>query len=74
MPSFLSKIKALASPSLNSKRKSKSTNDLNYNSQGYAVKEKDLPKLQAAAWRGDMEKVAEFCKPGKLDAPDKEGR
>jgi hypothetical protein len=45
MPSFLSKINALASPSLNSKRKSKSTNDLNYNSQGYAVKEKDLPNL-----------------------------
>ena len=73
MPSFLSKIKALASPS--SKRKSKSATDLNnYSSQGYVFKEKDLSKLQLAAWKGDMEKVAEYCKPGKLDAPDKEGR
>lgn len=73
MPSFLSKIKSFATPSLNS-RNSKSANDLSYTSQGYLVKEKDLSKLQLAAWKGDMDKIVEYCKPGKLDACDKEGR
>ena len=76
MPSFLSKIKSLASPSLNSK-KSKSTNDLNNNNsqgQGFSFKEKDVSKLQLAAWKGEMDKVTQYNKPGKLDAPDKEGR
>ena len=75
MPSFLSKIKsALGSPSMNN-IKSKSTNDLSYNAQGYIFKEKDLPKLQAAVWKGDMDKVVDICnKPGRIDAADKEGR
>jgi hypothetical protein len=43
--------------------------------QVYAnVKEKELPKLHAAAWRGDLDKVTELCRPDKLNIFDKDGR
>jgi hypothetical protein len=74
MPSFLSKIKALASPTMKP-RNAKSQNDLNDDySRSYMVKEKDLPKLHLAAWRGDMTKVAELCRADKINLQDKEGR
>jgi hypothetical protein len=42
--------------------------------QVYSVKEKELPKLHAAAWRGDLDKVTELCRPDKLNTFDKDGR
>ena len=62
---------AFASPSSN--RKSKSTGDLSY-PQIYIVKEKELPKLHAAAWKGNLVKVIELCRPDKLNTLDKNGR
>jgi len=53
MPNFFAKIKTrFSSPS----SKSKSTGDLSFSSsQGYVVeKEKELPKLHLAAWKGQL--------------------
>jgi hypothetical protein len=73
MPGFFSKIKgAFASPS--TARKSKSANDLSYLSHIYVVKEKELPKLHLAAWKGDIDKTIQLCRPDKLNSLDKEGR
>jgi ankyrin repeat protein len=72
MPSFLNKLKALASPSSN--RKAKSTGDLSHIAQLYTIKEKDLPKLHLSAWQGNLNKVIELCRPDKLNLIDKEGR
>ena len=73
MPGFFSKIKgAFASPS--TARKSKSTNDLTYNHLSiYVVKEKELPKLHLAAWKGDLDKTIQLCRPDKLNSIDKDG-
>ena len=62
---------AFASPS--SSRKSKSTGDLSF-PQIYVVKEKELPKLHAAAWKGNLIKVTELTRPDKLNVLDKDGR
>jgi hypothetical protein len=59
------------------RKKSKSQGDLRFvsNSQVYLVREKDLQhKLHAAAWKGDLGKVAELCRPDKINVTDKEGR
>ena len=86
MPSFLNKIKgAFTSPS--TQRKSQSQNQtppLSARSTAtvptvhipnvYSVKEKELPKLHAAAWRGDIDKVTELCRPDKINTFDKDGR
>ena len=72
MSGIFKKIKgAFASPS--SERKSKSTGDLSY-PPIYQVKEKDLPKLHQAAWKGNLVKVIELCRPDKLNTIDKDGR
>ncbi len=75
MPSFFSKIRTrLSSPS--SSAKSKSTGDLSFTStQGYVVsKEKDLPKLHLAAWKGQLDKVTALCRPDKINLLDRENR
>ena len=75
MPNFIQKIKnVFNSPS--TARKAKSTGDLEYaSSQGlFLVKEKDLPRLHAAAWRGDLIRVRESCRADKVNAVDKEMR
>ena len=38
------------------------------------VKEKDLPKLHLAAWKGNLDKVTEQCRPDKINLLDKENR
>ena len=73
MPSFFKKLKgAFQSPQTS--RKAKSTGDLSFAGQQYAVKDKDLPKLHLAAWKGNLDKVTELCRPDKLNQLDKEGR
>jgi ankyrin repeat protein len=89
MPSFFNKLKgAFTSPS--SQRKSQSqTPPTSARGAGGStasisqpiipqvysnVKEKELPKLHAAAWRGDLDKVTELCRPDKLNIFDKDGR
>ena len=79
MPSFFSQIKKrFSSPTSSaaaSSKKSASTGDLSFGStQGYVVKEKDLPKLHLACWKGQLNKVGELCRPDKINLPDKEGR
>jgi ankyrin repeat protein len=73
MPNFFAKIKTrFSSPS----SKSKSTGDLSFSSsQGYVVeKEKELPKLHLAAWKGQLSKVTELCRPDKINLLDRENR
>lgn len=79
MPNFFSSIKKrFASPSSSSSAansKSKSTGDLSFGTtQAYVVKEKDLPKLHLAAWKGNVNRVTELCRPDKINLLDKEGR
>ncbi len=76
MPNFLAKIRTrFTSPSPSASNKSKSTGDLSFTStQGYAIKEKDLSKLQLAAWKGNLKKVIELSQADKINLPDKEGR
>ena len=72
MSGFIKKIKgAFSSPSPT--RKAKSTGDLSV-PQIYVVKEKDLPKLHFAAWKGNLDKVMELSRPDKLNSVDKDGR
>lgn len=75
MPNLITKIKnVFNSPS--TARKAKSTGDLEYaSSQGLlVVKEKDLPKLHLAAWKGDLMRVRESCRADKVNAVDKDMR
>ena len=79
MSGFFSKIKsAFQTPSMSQtstgSKKSKSAGDLNYLTQVYTVKEKELPKLHLAAWKGEMDKVVQLCRPDKLNSLDKDGR
>ena len=74
MPSFFSKIKGAFSSPSPSRKGNKSQTDLNDLPQIYHIKEKELSKLHLAAWKGDMEKVIELCRPDKINALDKDGR
>jgi hypothetical protein len=78
MPSFFSKIKgAFTSPSTprkNAAPAASSPNAQNSIPKVYAVKEKELPKLHLAVWKGDLDKVTELCRPDKLNTFDKDGR
>lgn len=78
MSSFFKKLKSLASPSLKRKKSksNQSLSSLNTSScaQIYQVKEKDLPKLHLAAWKGDVEKCRQYAKADKINSIDKEGR
>jgi len=37
-------------------------------------KDKDLPKLHKAAWRGDTSKIKELAKPSSVNSLDKQNR
>jgi ankyrin repeat protein len=78
MSSFFKKLKSLASPSLKRKKSksNQSLSSLNTSScaQIYQVKEKDLPKLHLAAWRGDADKCRQYAKADKINSLDKDGR
>ena len=90
MPNIFTKLKnRFASSSNNPPSKSKSTSDLATTSSSqqqqqlssttslvhcYSVKEKDLPKLHFASWKGNLDKVTELCRPDKINSLDKEGR
>ena len=76
MPNLFNKlVSRFSSPSPVDAKKSKSTGDLSFTStQGYIVKEKDLSKLHLAAWKGNLNKVTELCRPDKINLIDKEGR
>ena len=63
---------------LSSVAKKYSANDLSNSSappQIYIVKEKEMPKLHLAAWKGDYDKLQQLAKQaGKINLLDKEGR
>lgn len=81
MPNFFTKLKNRFTSSTPSK--SKSTGDLattsaaslaGIPSEYYTVKDSDLPKLHKAAWKGNIDKVIELCRPDKVNLRDKEQR
>ena len=77
MPNFIQKLKKVLVGTPTTARKSKSTGDLDYALQTqtlYVVREKDLPKLHLAAWRGDLQKVIDNCSAERIDYADKEYR
>jgi hypothetical protein len=89
MPNIFTKLKnRFTSSSNNPPSKSKSTSDLATTSSSqqqqlssttslvhcYSVKEKDLPKLHFASWKGNLDKVTELSRPDKINSLDKEGR
>ncbi|CAF0711074.1 unnamed protein product [Brachionus calyciflorus] len=74
MPGFFSKIKGAFSSPSPSRKANKTQNDLSYLPQIYQIKEKELSKLHLAAWKGELERVVELCRPDKINAVDKDGR
>lgn len=82
MPNIFTKLKNRLTSS-SGPSKAKSTGDINLgastsslagSAQCYIVKEKELPKLHYAAWKGNLDKVIELSRPDKINSRDKEDR